>query len=168
VTDDRWAYDEILVDVGGFFTTEHTFHTPAGTLASLNVSGGMAQGEYRAAGGRHVLIRRSGCLSRSYELLDGDTVRGAAEPRGFFKQGYLIRFDGQELQLVPEGFFRQGWFLVDPSGLTLLTIRPRGIFRRGAHLVAEQPLEFPLVVLTYYLHQVIQQEAAAATTAAAT
>ncbi|HSJ57891.1 MAG TPA: hypothetical protein VLC95_11960, partial [Anaerolineae bacterium] len=83
------------------------------------------------------------------------------------KQGYLIHFGGQELQLVPEGVFRQGWFLVDPSGLTLLTIRPLGLFRRGARLVAEQPVEFPLAVFAYYLHQVIQQEAAAATAAAA-
>ncbi|MBN1659312.1 MAG: hypothetical protein JXA93_12985 [Anaerolineae bacterium] len=168
MSDDRWAYDEILVEVSGFFTTEHTFYTPIGTLATLRVSGGMAEGEYQAAGGRHVLIRRSGCLSRSYELTDGDRVRGAAEPRGLFKQGYLIHFDGQELQLVPEGVFRQGWFLVDPAGVTLLSIHPRGVFRRGAQLIAEQPIEFPLAVLAYYLHQVIQQESAAVAATAAT
>ena len=161
MSDDRWAYDEILVDVGGFFTTTHTFHTPAGTLAALRVSGGMAEGEYQAADGRHVLIRRTGCLSRSYQLIDGDRVRGAAEPRGFFKQGYLIHFDGEELDLVPEGVFRQGWLLVDRSGITLLSIVPRSVFHRGARLVAEQPVEFPLAVFAYYLRTVIQQETAA-------
>lgn len=167
MTDDRWAYDEILVDVAGFFRTEHTFYTPTGTLATLQVSGGMAEGEYQATRGRQVLIRRTGCLSRSYELFDGEAVRGAAEPRGFFKQGYLVHFDGQELQLVPAGSFTQTWLLVDPQGVTLLSIGPRGFFRRGARLVAEQPVEFPLAVFAYYLHTVSQQESAAAVAAAA-
>ena len=168
MAEDMWAHDEIVVDVGGFWTTEHVFRSVAGTLAVLKVPAGMSEGSYQAPSGRQVVVRRSGCLSRSYELTDGGAVRGAAEPQGLFKQGYLIRFDDQELDLVPEGLFRQGWLLVDAGDRVVLRLDPRGIFQRGARLLAPYPIEFPLAVLAYYLYQVIQQETAAVAATAAT
>lgn len=165
---DVWALDEIIVEVAGFFTTEHTFRSATRTMAVLTVPAGMAEGSYEGGGGRRIVVRRTGCLSRGYELLDDGLVRGAAEPRGLFKMGYALQFDGQGLELVPEGVFRQGWLLVDAQGHLLLRLEPLGVFKRGTRLVASQPIEFPLAVLAYYLYQVIQQETAAvATTAAA-
>ena len=166
MAEDMWAYNEIVVDVGGFFNTEHVFRSEAGTLALLKVPAGMSEGAYEARDGRRIVVRRTGCLSRGYELFDGGVVRGAAEPLGLFKQGYALRFDGQALELVPEGVFRQGWLLVDAEGQVVLQLGPRGLFRRGACLVAPFPIEFPLAVLAYYLYQVIQQEAAAVAAAA--
>jgi hypothetical protein len=165
---DLWAFDEIVVDVAGFFKTEHTFHTASQTMAVLTVPAGMAEGSYEDKGGRRVVVRRTGCFSRGYEVVVGGVGRGAAEPRGLFKMGYALQFDGQALELVPEGVFRQGWLLVDGEGHLLLRLEPLGVFKRGTRLVAPQPIEFPLAVLAYYLYQVIQQETAAvATTAAA-
>jgi hypothetical protein len=167
MTEELWAFDEIIVDVTGFFTTEHAFRSASQTLAVLKVPAGMAEGSYEAMGGRRVVVRRTGCLSRGYELLDDGLVRGAAEPRGLFKMGYALQFDGQALELVPEGVFRQGWLLVDGEGHVLLQLAPLGVFKRGTRLVAPQPIEFPLAVLAYYLYQVIQQETAAVVTTAA-
>jgi hypothetical protein len=168
VAEDMWAFDEIVVDVAGFFTTQHTFRSASRTLAVLTVPAGMAEGSYEGRSGQHVVVRRTGCLSRGYELCDGDIVRGAAEPRGLFKMGYAVQFDGQGLELVPEGVFRQGWLLLDAGGRVLLRLEPLGVFKRGTRLMAPQPIEFPLAVLAYYLYQVQQQETAAvATTAAA-
>lgn len=165
MAEDMWAHDEIVVEASGFFTTEHVFRSPSGTLAVLRVPAGMSEGTYEARGGRQVAIRRSGCLSRSYELTDDGAVRGGAMPRGTFKQGYVLRFDGQELELVPEGVFRQGWLLVDAEEKVVLRLAPLGVFKRGARLVAPYPIEFPLAVLAYYLYQVIQHETAAAVAA---
>jgi len=168
MAEDMWAHDEIVVEASGFFTTEHVFRSAAGTLAVLRVPAGMSGGSYKTGGGREVTIRRSGCLSRSYELTDDGVGRGGAVPRGTFKQGYVLRFDGQELELVPEGFFRQGWRLVDAGGQDVLYLELRGVFKRGARLTAPYPIEFPLAVLAYYLYQVIQQETAAVAATAAT
>jgi hypothetical protein len=163
-----WAFDEIVVDVAGFFTTEHTFRSASQKLAVLKVPAGMAEGSYEDWSGQRVVVRRTGCLSRGYELLDGGLVRGAAEPRGLFKMGYAVQFDGQGLELVPEGAFRQGWLLVDAGSRVVLRLEPLGVFKRGARLMAAQPIEFPLAVLAYYLYQVQRQETAAvASTAAA-
>jgi hypothetical protein len=167
MTEDLWAVDEIIVDVSGFFTTEHAFRSASQTLAVLKVPAGMAEGSYESRGGRRIVVRRTGCLSRGYELLDSSLVRGAAEPRGLFKMGYALQFDGQALELVPEGVFRQGWLLVDGEGHLLLRLEPLGVFQRGTRLVASQPVEVPLVVLAYYLYQVLQQETAAVVTTAA-
>lgn len=161
----QWVYDEIVVEVTGLFTTHHTFRSGAETLAVLDVPAGMAEGSYQGRDGRRMVVRRTGCLSRCYELWDSGVVRGAAEPRGLFKQGYALRFDGHELELVPEGAFRQGWWLVNAEGHVLLSLGPRGVFKRGARLVAPYPIEFPLAVMAYYLYQVIQQEMAAVVTA---
>lgn len=167
MVEDMWAYDEIVVEVGGFFTTEHVFRSEAGTLAVLKVSLGMTEGSYAGGGGRRIVVRRTGWLSRGYELIDGDTVRGAAAPRGAFKQGYRLRFAGQELELVPRGFFQREWLLVDAGDRVVLRLAPRGAFKRGARLLAPDPIEFPLAVLAYYLYQVVQQEAAAVAATAA-
>jgi hypothetical protein len=168
MTDERWAFDEIVVEVTGFFTTEHTFRSASGTLAVLTVPAGLAEGSYEGGGGRPVVVRRTSCLSRGYELFDGNLTRGAAEPRGLFKMGYALQFDGQALELVPEGVLRQGWLLVDTGGQVLLRLEPLGVFKRGTRVVALQPIEFPLVVLAYYMYQVQRQETAAvAATAAA-
>lgn len=158
MTTDLWAYGEIEVDVSGFFATDHTFRTPSGTLASLKASSGLGEAQYQVTGAGSGLIRRSGCLSMSYELKHEGAARGAAEPRGFFRQGYLVRFDSQELQLVPEGFFGQAWLLLDPAGSPLLRIGPRGFLDRGARLVAESPVELPLALLAYYLYAVTRQQ----------
>lgn len=169
MTGELWAYDEIVVEVAGIFTTQHTFRSAGETLAILSVPAGMAEGSYEGQGGRRIAVRRTGCLSRGYELLDGGFVRGGAEPRGLFKMGYALHFDGEALALVPEGVFRQGWLLIDGEGQVLLRLEPLGVFKRGSRLVAPRPIEFPLAVLAYYLYQVQQQETAAvaATTAAA-
>lgn len=158
MTTDLWAYGEIDVDVSGFFAYDHTFHTPFGTLALLKASGTLGEAHYQVTGDGSGLIRRSGCLSQSYELSHEGTARGAAEPRGFFKQGYLVRFDGQELQLLPEVFIGQTWLLHDAAGSPLLRISPRGFFTRGVRLAAESPLEWPLVLLAYYLYTVTRQQ----------
>ena len=166
--EERWVFDEIFVDVAGFFTTEHTFRSASQRLAVLKVPAGMAEGSCEDESGECVVVRRTGCLSRGYELLEGGLVRGAAEPRGLFKMGYAVQFDGQGLELVPEGVFRQGWLLVDAAGRVLLGLEPLGVFKRGARLMASQPIEFPLAVFAYYLYQVQRQETAAvASTAAA-
>ena len=168
LAEERWVFDEIVVDVAGFFTTEHTFRSASQRLAVLKVPAGMAEGSCEDGCGQRVVVRRTGCLSRGYELLDVGLVRGAAEPRGLFKMGYAVHFDGQGLELAPEGAFRQGWLLADTAGRVLLWLEPLGVFKRGARLMAPQPLEFPLAVFAYYLYQVQRQETAAvASTAAA-
>ena len=133
----------------------------------LKVPAGMAEGSCEDESGQCVVVRRTGCLSRGYELLEDGLVRGAAEPRGLFKMGYAVQFDGQGLELVPEGAFRQGWLLVDAAGRAQLGLEPLGVFKRGARLLAPQPIEFPLAVFAYYLYQVQLQETAAVVSTAA-
>ncbi|MGD8397874.1 MAG: hypothetical protein PVG11_03380 [Anaerolineae bacterium] len=168
MADDLWTLDEISVDVAGFFTTEHTFHAGGRTLATMKVPAGNAEATYRGHEGRLVVIRRTGCLSGGYEMKVGGVIRGTAAPRGAFKPGYALRFDGEAFEIVPAGIFRQDYLLVDTGGSTLLRASPQGVFKRGAYLSVSQPLPLPLVVLAYFMYTVIQAQTAAVAATAAT
>jgi hypothetical protein len=153
--------NQIEVDVRGVFTTHHQFGTEEGTLGELTLPAFGQQGVFGSADGRELVIRKAGILSNSYELLEGNQVRGTAHPRALFSRGITIQLDALDYILQPEGVFSRGWYLVDADGTTLLEIRPRGVLRQGAYLTSRDRINVDLLVFAYYLVYTRQQEEAA-------
>lgn len=162
-----WTIDEIEVDVSGFFTTHHHFEIREGAWGELTFPAFCDYGEFRTADGRELLMRKVHWLGSAHELLEGPIVRGTADRRGLLCREMVIQFDGTKYLLEPGGFLSQGWYLIDGMRNTLLEIQPRGIFRQGAYLMVEGPLDADLIAFAYYLvHMRLQEESAAAAAAA--
>jgi hypothetical protein len=158
----RLTVGEIEVAVRGLFTTHHTFHSEAGILAEVKFPAFSQSGEYRASGGRKLLMQKTGWLSTSHELIEGNRVRGTADQPGILRQDFSIRFNGQPYRLDPKGILNRGWVLSDGQGRALLDVEPRGAFKQGAFLTILRAVDADLVAFAYYLVHTRWQEAAAA------
>lgn len=165
MTRDTWYFEQIEIDVTGFFTTHHRFETDSGVCASLTFPAFSDHSACRMADGRELVMRKVRWLGSAHELIDGEVTRGTADRSGLFRSEIAIRFDGQKYVLEPEGCLRQGWYLVDQAGNMLLEIQPRGILRQGAFLTVMAPVDAALVAFAYYLVYTRQQEDAAAVAA---
>lgn len=162
-------FRETVVDVSGFFTTHHHFRTEAGTWGKFKFPAFADRGIFGAPDGRELVMQKSHWLGSAYELVDGERVRGKSDRRGMLSRDIVIEFDGRSYVLEPEGILKDGWFLIDEGGTTLLEIRPRGVFREGAHLTTLNPVSMDLIAFAYYLVHMRKQEdagAVAATSAA--
>jgi hypothetical protein len=158
-------FGEIEVEQSSFFTTHHTFRTPSGTVGELTLPAFSDYGTYRTPDGNEVRLAKTHWLSGTYELVEGERVRGRAERQGFLSRDLDVWFDGQALTLERRGWFDQGWYLVDAGGQILLEISPRGFFRQGATISLACPVEATLMIFVYYLAYVRHQEEAAAAAA---
>jgi hypothetical protein len=161
-----WTRDEIEVEVSGFFTTHHLLRTEAGTLGELTCPAFSQSATYRTTGGRELLMQKTHWLGTSFELVEGEVVRGNGARPGLFRRDIVLEVDGQQYSLEPEGVFSQGWRLFDARGQQLLELQPRGVFRQGAYLTITGAIDDDLVAFTYYLVHMRQQEDAAGAVAA--
>jgi hypothetical protein len=166
MSDEFWKVSEIEVTVSGFFTTHHHFQTESGEWGEMTFPAFAQRAVFRTADDRELEMGKTHWLGSAHELVEGDTVRAAADRPGLLHREMVIRFDGREYELVPEGLFKQGWFLVDQEGNTLLEIQPRGVFREGAFVTITGWVDADLVVFAYYLVHMRKQEDAAAAAAA--
>jgi hypothetical protein len=160
-----WTFDQIEVEVSGFFTTHHYFETAAGTFGEFTFPAFSQQGVFQTADGRELVMQKTSWLGSAHEVLDGGVVRGSADRRGLLSRDIIVQFDGREYILEPEGLFSQGWFLFDAEGSKLLEIQPRGIFKQGAYLFIRGVVGVDLIAFVYYLIHMRQQEDAAAAAA---
>jgi hypothetical protein len=168
MTREVWPTGEVEVVVSGAFTTHHHLGTETGTLGELTLPAFCTGGVFRAAGGRALTVHRTSWWRGWHELREGETVLGTARPRGFWRRRMAVQFGGRGYVLQPAGFWTRSYHLVDAVERTLLEIRPRGVFRRGAYLAAMVPVDVGLLVFAYYLvHTRWQEDAAAAGAAAA-
>jgi hypothetical protein len=150
VAQDVWEANEIEVTVSGFFTTYHRLETAAGTLGEFTFPALRMRAFFRAADGRELLARRVSVWRGRHELQEGDLVLATAEPAGFLRRAMTVRFGGREYALRPD-FGGRRWRLADAAGATLLEIRPRGAFRRGAYLTVQGEVDADLLAFAYYL-----------------
>jgi len=162
-----WATDEIEVDVSGFFTTHHYLQTATKILGELTLPAFHSGGVFRAADGRELVVERTSWWRGWHQLREDGVVLGTARPRGFWQHTMCVGFRGLVYELEPTSFWSRGWRLVDGAGTMLLEIQPRGIFRRGAYMAIQCPVDADLLVFAYYLVNVRWQEQAAAASAAA-
>jgi len=126
-----------------------------------------ATGVFRAADGSRLTVRRTSWWGGRHELREKETVLAKAQPRGFWRREIVIRFDTQKYVLRPAAFWSRSWHLDGAGGIRLLEIRPRGVFRRGAHVKVMAPVDVELLVFAYHLVYTRWQEEAAAASAAA-
>ena len=162
-----WPTDEVEVVVSGAFTTDHHLRTETRTLGELTLPAFRTGGVFRAGDGRELTVHRTSWWRGWHELREGETVLGTARPHGFWRRQMAVQFEGRGYVLRPAGFWTRSYHLVDAVERTLLEIRPRGGFRRGAYLAATVPVDVGLLVFAYYLVHTRWQEAAAAAGAAA-
>ena len=163
-----WPTDEIAVIVSGAFTTHHHLRTETRTLDELTLPAFRTGGVFRAGDGRAVTVQRTSWWRGWHELREGETVLGTARPRGFWRRQMVVQFEGRGYVLQPAGFWTRSYHLVDAVERTLLEVRPRDGFRRGAYVAAPVPVDVGLLVFAYYLvHTRWQEDAAAAGAAAA-
>ena len=102
-------------------------------------------------------------------MREGGVALGTARPQGFWRRAMDVRYGNREYVLQPAGFWAQSWRLVDALDHTLLEIRPRGVFRRGAFMTALAAIDADLLVFAYYLVWMRwQEQSAAASTSAST
>jgi hypothetical protein len=165
VSEELLMFEEIEVEVSGFFTTHHRFNTETGLWGELVFPAFAGYGAIQTPDGRELVMQKTHWLGSAHEFVDGDRVRGTADKASWASQDFTIAFDGDEYSLVPEGLFTQGWFLQDKSGTRLIEIQPRGVFRQGAYLTIQGVVNAYLAVFAYYLVHIRQQEAAAAVAA---
>ena len=159
-------YEEIEALVSGAFTTHHQLWTETGTLGELTLPAFRATGVFRAADGREWAVRRTSWWRGQHEMRERGVLLGTAWPRGFFRREIALRFGAGEYLLRSTSFWGRSWCLADAVDGTLLEIRPRGVFRRGAYLSVLVPVDVPLLVFAYYLvHTRWQEESAAASSA---
>jgi hypothetical protein len=161
-----WTFDQIEVEVSGFFTTHHYFETAAGTFGEFTFPAFSQQGIFQTADGRALVMQKTSWLGSAHEVLDDGVVRGTADRRGLLSRDIIVQFDGLEYTLEHEGLFSQGWFLFDAEGNKLLETQPRGIFKQGAHLIIRGVVGVDLIAFVYYLIHMRQQEDAAVAAAA--
>jgi hypothetical protein len=167
VPDEYLMFEEVIVEVSGFFTTHHWFQTEGGTRVELVFPAFAGYGVVQTSGDRELVMQKTHWLGSGHEFVDGDSVRATADKTRLLSRDWTIKFDGERFFLVPEGLLKQGWFLVDESGTRLLEIRPRGAFRQGAHITVCGVVNSQLAIFAYYLVQVRQQEDAAVVAAGA-
>lgn len=163
----EWSINEIEVTVSGFFTTQHSLRSSAGTLGELSVPAWQRDNVFRFVDGRTLTLRRTSWWRGEHELREGGNLLGRATTRGFFRREMDVEFGGWVTTLRPLGFWQRSWELVDGSGLALLEVRPRGAFRRGAYVSVLGAVDAALLVFAYYLVNVRWQEQRAAGAAAA-
>lgn len=156
---------EIEVEIFGFFTTHHAFRVGTGSWGELTCPAFREEATFRWEDGSELVMRKAHWLGTAYEMLEGESVRGTADRRGFFSRDFLIDLDGQAYLLAPEGWLEKSWHLTDAVGQTLLEIRPRGIMRQGAYMTSIGRLNRALVVFAYYLVFMRGQEDTAAVAA---
>ena len=161
-----WPPEEIEAIVAGAFTTHHLLWLEAGTLGELTLPAFRSTGVFRAADGREWAVRRTSWWRGQHEMRERGVLLGTAWPRGFFRREIVIRFGAGEYLLQPTGVWSRGWRLTDALERTLLEVRPRGVFRRGAYLTVVVPVDVPLLVFAYYLVHTRWQEDSAAASAA--
>jgi hypothetical protein len=158
-----WPTGEIEVGVSGAFTTRHHLRTETGTLGELTLPAFRTGGVFRAGDGRELTVHRTSWWRGWHELREDETLLGTARPRGFWRRQMVVHLGVQEYVLQPAGFWTRSYSLVDAVGRTLLEIRPRGVFRRGAYLAVMAPVDVDLLIFAYYLvHTRWQEDAAAA------
>ncbi len=161
MSEEHLMFEEIEVEVSGFFTTHHWFNMESGMWGELVFPAFAGYGTIQTPDGRELVMKKTHWLGSAHEFVDGDRVRGTADKASRANQGFVIEFDGEEYFLLPEGLFKQGWFLQDESGNRLIEIQPRGAFRQGAYLTILGIVKAYLAAFAYYLVHVRQQEAAA-------
>jgi hypothetical protein len=163
-----WPTGGVEVIVSGAFTTHHHLRTETGSLGELTLPAFRTGGVFRAGDGRALTVHRTSWWRGWHELREGEIVLATARPRGFWRRRMAVQFEGQRYVLQPAGFWARSYHLVDAVERTLLEVRPRGVFRRGAYLAAMLPVDVGLLVFAYYLvHTRWQEDAAAAGAAAA-
>ncbi|MDY7075879.1 MAG: hypothetical protein SXV54_03040 [Chloroflexota bacterium] len=146
-----WETDEVEVIVSGISTTHHRLQTAAGTWGEFTFPALRTSGIFRTADGRELVVRRTNWWQYRHELREGETVLGTARMRSAFRREIVIQFGGWEYALKPGGLQTRHWNLTDETGATLLAIRPRGVFRRGAYLTIKRPIDADLLIFAYYL-----------------
>ena len=168
MTQETWMIDEIQVRVSGFFTTHHHLHSELGTLGKFKFPAFAQSATYRASDGRELLMHKSHWLSTSYELVEGEIVRGTADRSSLFDRGVVLQLDGRQYRLDPTGWLSRDWRLVDHNGNELLEIQLLGLLSRDARMVVKGIIVEPdLIAFAYYLFYMRYQEEAAAGAAAA-
>jgi hypothetical protein len=153
-----WETDKIEVVVSGISTTHHRLQTAAGALGEFTFPALRTSGIFRAADGRELAVRRTNWWRGRHELREGEIVLGTARLRSAFRREIVIRFGGWEYALKPSGLQTRHWHLTDETGATLLEIRPRGVFRRGAYLTIQHSMDADLLIFAYYLVHRGQEE----------
>ena len=149
----------------GISTTHHRLQTAAGTLGEFTFPALRTSGIFRAADGRELTVRCTNWWRGRHELRAGEIVLGTARPvlgtarlRSAFRREIVIQFGGWEYALKPIGSKTRHWHLTDETGATLLEIRPRGVFRRGAYLTIQHSMDADLLIFAYYLVHRGQEE----------
>lgn len=187
---ETWLADQVDVSVSGVFTTHHVLRAPAGILGELTLPAVRMRGIFRGADGRELVIERTRWWRGTYELREEGTVLGTARPRGFFRREFILVL-GDELTgseslgneplgdeplgdeslgnepytLRAAGFWGRIWHLIDRAGETVVEVRPRGPFRRGATLRIFKPVDVGLLAFAYRLVRARWQEQTAAAAA---
>jgi hypothetical protein len=159
--------DAAEVIVSGFFTTHHCVQTATEILGELTLPAFSKQGAFYAADGRELVVQRTNWWRGWHEMREGGIVVGTARAESFWRRTTGIGFRGAMYELQPADFWSRGWRLLDETGATVVEIRPRGVFRRGAYLTVMKPVTVDLLVFSYYLVNVRWQEQTAAAGAAA-
>jgi hypothetical protein len=161
------AMERAEVIVSGVFTTHHAVRTATEMLGELILSAFSMGGVFHGADGRELVVRRTNWWRGWHEMREGSIVLGSAHRQGFWRRTMGIGFRGATYELRPADFWSRGWHLCDEMGTTVVEIRPRGIFRRGAYLTVMQPVHVDLLIFVYYLVNVRWQEQSGAAGAAA-
>lgn len=159
---ETWLADEVEVNVSGVFTTHHVLQTGTGTLGELTMPALKMASVFRAADGQKLIVKRTSWWRGTYELREDDTVLGTARPMGLFRRENAVQFGEQAYRLRAAGFCGRIWHLLDSAGETVMEIRPRGAFRRGAILRIRKSVDLTLLAFTYGLVQASWQEQTAA------
>jgi hypothetical protein len=172
---ETWLADQVDVSVSGVFTTHHVLRAPAGILGELTLPAFRMRGVFRAADGRELVMERTSWWRGTYEMREDGIVLGMARPRGFFRREFILVLGDEPLgheSLVAEpytlraaGFWGRIWHLIDGAGETVVEVRPRGPFRRGATLRIFKPVDVGLLAFAYRLVRARWQEQTAAAAA---
>lgn len=159
--------DRIAVGVSGAFTTHHRLETAEGVLGTITFPALRARATFQAADGGELEVQRTSWWRGEYELREHNRALATSHPRGFFRREIIIEFADEVYLLRQADFWSRRWHLTDGTGLSLLEIEARGVFRRGAYITVLGPLDADLLVFAYCLVQARWQEQTAAATAAA-
>lgn len=161
LTKERWIFDEIEVDVFGFFTTHHCLQSRSGTLGEFTFPAFSQHATYHTFDGRELLMQKTHWLGSAYELVEGEIARGRADRPGLFRRDMTVWFEDQEYSLEPGRLLSRDWYLVDARGTRLLDIQPRGVLKQGAYVTITATVDTDLVAFAYYLVYTRWQEEAA-------
>lgn len=163
---ETWLADQVEVTVAGVFTTQHAFHTATGALGQLASYAFKRQSLFRGVDGEELTVTRTSWWRGSYELRDATGVVGTAWPMGLLRRENRVQFRTNSYRLVAAGVWGRVWNLLDEAGTTVIVVRPRGVFRRGAILRVMLPVDASLLVFTYSLVSARWHEQASAAASA--